>query len=262
MTAIGDMPLAAFDLETTGPNPLVDRIVTANLTTIDVDHNRVSTVAGTNWLLDPGIEIPEGAAEVHGITTEHAQENGRPYAEGLAEIGLAVAGAWNRGYALVVYNASFDMTMLHHEHLRVFPDDVEGRQAVGFPAYGTIVDPFVIDKAFDQYRKGKRTLTAACEHYGVTLGNAHEAEADAIAAARLAWVMLRRYGLHTATHDQIMREQTRWYAEQADGLARYWRKKARSLAGEERAQLLEQAASIRTEWPIANPTPAEKEPAA
>lgn len=256
-----DRPLAAFDLETTGPNPHVDRIVTANLTTIATDPNGVVQINGRNWLLDPGIEIPEGAAAVHGITTEQARDNGQDYATGLAEIGLAVADAWNRNHVLVVYNASFDMTMLHHEHLRVFPEDVEGRKPVGFPAYGTIVDPFVIDKAFDQYRKGKRTLTAACEHYGVKLGNAHEAEADAIAAARLAWVMLRRYNLDTASHEQIMREQTRWYAEQADGLARYWRKKARSLSGEEREQLLAQVATIRTEWPIANPT-TQKETAA
>lgn len=252
---LAERPLAAFDLETSGPNPLVDRIVTANLTLIDPRQTE-PTITSANWLLNPEIDIPQGATDVHGITTEHARDNGMDYEEGLSEIGSAIMDAWNQDYALVVYNASFDMTMLHHESMRVFDTDLDDDGSlIGFPAEGTIVDPFVIDKAFDQYRKGKRTLGAACEHYGVKLDNAHEAEADAVAAARLAWIMLRRYGLHTATHDQIMREQTRWYAEQADGLARYWRKKARTLAGEEKAELLARADGIRTEWPIAHAIP-------
>ncbi|RZK74743.1 MAG: 3'-5' exonuclease [Rhodococcus sp. (in: high G+C Gram-positive bacteria)] len=247
---LGERPLAAFDLETTGPNPLTDRVVTANLTTIATDPNGVTEIKGRNWLLNPEIDIPEGASAVHGITTEHAREHGMDYELGLAEIRSALEDAWFSGSAVVAFNAAFDLTMMHHESLRVGFD--------GLDIDGPVIDPFVIDKAFDQYRKGKRTLGVVCGHYGVKLDNAHEAEADAVAAARLAWVMLRRYGLHTATHEQIMREQAGWYREQADGLARFWRKKAMSLSGDERAQLLEQAATIRTEWPVAAP-PADEE---
>jgi hypothetical protein len=37
--------------------------------------------------------------------------------------------------------------------------------------------------------RGKRTLTATCSHYGVTLGQAHTSHDDALAAARLAFVL-------------------------------------------------------------------------
>ena len=61
-----------------------------------------------------------------------------------------------------------------------------------FIVSGPVYDPFVIDKTLDRYRKGKRTLGALCEEYGVRLDNAHEATADALAAARLAWVQARK----------------------------------------------------------------------
>ena len=48
-------------------------------------------------------------------------------------------------------------------------------------------DPYLIDRVKDRYRKGKRTLTDLCREYKVTLDNAHEATADALAAARIAW---------------------------------------------------------------------------
>ena len=56
---ITDMPLAAFDLETTGVDVTRDRIVTATIITIDG-----SQVHTDEWLLDPGIDIPDGAAKI------------------------------------------------------------------------------------------------------------------------------------------------------------------------------------------------------
>ncbi|MBM4595072.1 hypothetical protein GS454_18550 [Rhodococcus hoagii] len=68
-------PMAAFDLETTGPIPTNARIVTAHLALIDG-----KVTSGRNWLLNPQQGIPEGATAVHGITTEHAREHGQDYA--------------------------------------------------------------------------------------------------------------------------------------------------------------------------------------
>jgi DNA polymerase III epsilon subunit-like protein len=49
----------------------------------------------------------------------------------------------------------------------------------------------VIDKHLDRFRKGRRTLAAICEAYGVDLpaDEAHTAGADALAACRAAWVL-------------------------------------------------------------------------
>lgn len=65
----------------------------------------------------------------------------------------------------------------------------------GMPALhvGHVVDPLVIDRAVDKYRKGSRKLGPTCEHYRVALDGAHEAGADAIAAARLAWRLAQRF---------------------------------------------------------------------
>ena len=39
-----------------------------------------------NWLANPGIPIPDGAAAIHGVTTERAVAEGRPAADGFAEL--------------------------------------------------------------------------------------------------------------------------------------------------------------------------------
>jgi len=49
-----------------------------------------------------------------------------------------------------------------------------------------VIDPFVLDKKLDKWRKGPRTLTATCAHYNVRLDCAHDATQDALAAASIA----------------------------------------------------------------------------
>ena len=66
--------MLSFDLETTSANPMEARIVTSALVTIDG-----SSSDPYEMLADPGVEIPEGAANIHGITTEQARAEGRPH---------------------------------------------------------------------------------------------------------------------------------------------------------------------------------------
>lgn len=243
MTAIGDMPIAAFDLETTGPSPLSDRIVTAHLSLI---NPTAGDIQPRDWLLNPGIDIPAGATAVHGITTEHAREHGAEYAPGIEEIVMALMAAWGSGHVVVAFNGCFDLTMVNAESERL---------SIGPLPLGPVVDPFIIDKQHDKYRKGSRKLGDVCTHYGIKLDNAHEAAADALAAARLAYKLLRRYNLATNPAEQIVHQQTAWYAEQQTGLADYWRKKAAGLAGDEAAELIACAATVTTEWPIKHAAP-------
>ena len=108
-------PICAFDLETTGRDPLSARIVTACVVTVD-DGAPVAR----NWILDPGVDIPGDAAAIHGISTAWAREHGRDYVEGYREIRAALADAWNAGYAVVAFNAAYDLTVLdapNHLHL-------------------------------------------------------------------------------------------------------------------------------------------------
>ncbi|MCA1943131.1 MAG: 3'-5' exonuclease, partial [Yonghaparkia sp.] len=78
-----DRELAVFDLETTGVDVRTARIVTACVAVLDASG---AVVARRDWLADPGVEIPEGAAAIHGITTERARAEGRPAAEVVAEV--------------------------------------------------------------------------------------------------------------------------------------------------------------------------------
>ena len=81
--------MLAFDLETTSANPKEARIVTSAL--VRIDGRDVQKV---EHLADPGIEIPQEATNVHGITTEKARAEGRPHEEVLKDTVEAIKAAW------------------------------------------------------------------------------------------------------------------------------------------------------------------------
>ncbi|MFY9304217.1 MAG: exonuclease domain-containing protein [Rhodoluna sp.] len=175
--------LAVFDLETTGLDLKEARIVTA--CALEIDEN--GDVVGENfeWLADPGIEIPEAASNVHGVTTEIARASGRAAKEVVAELIATLNGFFAKGLPVVAYNAPYDFTILHFEALR------HGLEPIPEPK--PIIDPLVIDKFVDTYRSGKRTLEVAAKTYGVSLDDAHNATADAVAAGRVAQAIAKRY---------------------------------------------------------------------
>lgn len=194
-----ELPLAFFDLETTGVDPKECRIVTACVGRVDG-----STVTSKNWMADPGVEIPEESSKVHGVTTEHAREHGRPHVEVVHEVVAELRACWEEGRAVAIYNAVYDLTVLHTQTAGKFTVD------------GPVIDPFVLVREFDK-RTGNRRLEAVCERYGIPLGNAHDAEADALAAARLAWKIPRVFPiLSLIDADELMRQQTSLYRRQQE----------------------------------------------
>src|SRR5699024_7239841 len=94
--------LAVLDTETTGINPVHARVVSC---TIALLGGNGEVVERYDWLLDPGIEIPEPAARVHGITTEVARASGVSAKIGIGQIVAQLANMIGRGFPLVVYNA-------------------------------------------------------------------------------------------------------------------------------------------------------------
>ncbi|WP_296632011.1 3'-5' exonuclease [Rhodoluna sp.] len=174
---------AVFDLETTGLDLTDARIVTACAVELDAQGNQVGN--NTEWLADPAIEIPTQASDVHGVTTEIARRDGRPATEVVSEILETLRDFFSRGLPVVAYNAPYDFTILHYEALR------HGLNPLENP--GPIIDPLVIDKFKDKYRKGKRRLENAAEFYQVPLTDAHNATADAIAAGRVAQAIAKRF---------------------------------------------------------------------
>ena len=113
---------------------------------------------------------------------------------------------------------------------------------VGGPEGLIVVDPFVLDKQFDRYRRGKRTLGAVCEHYRVRLDAAHTANADAIAAARVAWRLAQAVAELRETELRALHgRQVLWAAEQAASLEQHFREQGND-------ELVER------DWPIVTPT--------
>lgn len=208
-------PLAVFDLETTGIDVTEARIVSAHISMIDPSGN---VLGRDDWLADPGIEIPEMATAVHGITTERARAEGAPAVTVVEEILTVLRGVFGEGIPLVVYNAPYDLTLLNNEALR------HGLEVIADPT--PVIDPLVIDKALDRFRKGKRTLEAASAHYGVALTDAHDASADAIAAGRVAQAIARAHSakIGALTPQELHAQQVSWAAEQAASFQEYMRR--------------------------------------
>jgi DNA polymerase III epsilon subunit-like protein len=228
--------MAAFDLETTAANPEDARIVTACI----VQVGGGQPPAPATWVADPGVEIPEEAAKIHGYSTERARAEGRPAVEVIEEITAALGQVLQYGIPIVAMNARYDLTVLDRECRRHGIHTLTDRYIddVIWP----VIDPFVIDKQVDKFRRGSRTLTALCQHYQVKLDGAHDSAADAIAAARVAWRLgATRPELAAMEIEALHHAQIKWAADQAAGLRAYFAK----TAGKEHL-----AETVRPEWPL------------
>ena len=205
--------LGVFDLETTGIETDTSRIVSAYVGVVDA----LGAPKGVSWLADPGVEIPAQASAVHGITTERARAEGRDAAEVVAEIVAVLRALLAQGVPIVIYNAAYDLTLLNRECMRYAIEPLD----CPLP----IIDPLVIDRAMDRYRKGKRTLEAAAEYYGVELTDAHDAEADAVAAGRVAQAVARKYSdILGSDVTLVHNQQVGWAADSAESFQEYMRR--------------------------------------
>lgn len=267
--------MVAWDCESTGVDVESDRIVTSAVVRIEPGCEPLirSTV------INPGVEVPEAAAEVHGWTTERVRAEGVEPAAELEWIAADLAAALTDGIPLVIANAPYDLTLLDRElrrhNLPTLTDRLDGQPI------GPVIDPMCIDKALDRYRPGKRKLTDLCATYGAKITDAHDCTADALAAARVAFRLDQRAQqalvdpytiaeLYAGRRfpDRIVRgfqefgkltlaevhaAQVGWHAEQAEGLAQCWRRQANELEWQarqpggdaERATALTDAAELR-----------------
>ena len=233
-----DDGVVVLDFETTGVDVEVDRIVTVFIGLLD-RWGRL--VAGRDFMVRPdGYVIPEGATEVHGVTTEVALAQGLDAGFVVEQVAEFII-EWCKGHGLplVGHNLSYDLTILDREIGRYHPSRSGGKLLRGVK----VLDTLVLDKHFDKYRKGKRTLMVTADVYGVELSEAeaHGARADAIASGRILLRMMGLFpGLADGSADEIMAGQVLWKAEQAQGLQDYFRTKADPLQPD---------AIVNGEWP-------------
>lgn len=207
-------PLIGFDLETTGVDVAVDRIVTAAV----VHWGGGRPTVPHNWTSDMGgYEISAEATEIHGITTAAAREAGRPAADVIGEIVETLHAYVNAGIPLVAMNAPFDFTILERECERY------GIRSLWSGCVPCVLDPRVLDKHVMPYRKGKRNLMALADFWCVKVtGALHEAETDARAACGVVHAIVRRYPwLARVELGELHEKQARWAREQTADFRAY-----------------------------------------
>ncbi len=165
-------PLAFIDLETTGVNPGLDRIVEIAIVKILTD----GTKSVKRRLINPEIPIPKGASDVHGITDEMVKD-APTFKQVAHELKQMLDGCDFAGYN----SNRFDIPLLMEEFLRAQVDfDMKNRK--------------LLDVQTIYHKMEPRTLSAAYKFYcGKTLDDAHSAEADATATSAILAAQIEQY---------------------------------------------------------------------
>lgn len=164
--------LAVVDTETTGTDPLTDRIVQIAVAHVTLGEPEVRLAWST--LIDPGVPIPAAATEIHGIADADVAE-APPWAGMIEEFEEAIAGR-----VLCAYNAPFDFAFVREACM--------GLGVEAFPGWPWL-DALIPVKVVDRFQAGK-SLVDAAERRGIRL-DAHGAAGDALTTALLYGPMLR-----------------------------------------------------------------------
>ncbi|MDM7994654.1 MAG: exonuclease domain-containing protein [Acidobacteriota bacterium] len=212
-----ESPWIGFDCETTGTDPNTARILEAAVITRDpagaiLEDDRVIYI-------NPGVPIPPEASAIHGITEEKLKaENAWESSAGIPYVyGIITARAILRQNPLVIYNAPYDWQLLMAECKRIPEFCSPGIRSPLF------LDPLVIDRALDKYRKGSRRLEDVAKFYGVELKSAHGAHADAVATLGVMRALIDKYPeLKSLDLPTMQTMQANWYAEWRDHINGYW----------------------------------------
>lgn len=196
-----ERPLTFFDLETTGVNPVQDRIVQIAGLTIFPDGQSETF----NYLVNPGRAIPEEAQQVHGISDEDVANE--PLFEQLA--GYLYEKHF-RGCDLGGYNIiKFDIPFLR---------EALARHGIALDSDYYVVDCYQIFK-----RREGRSLAAAFKFYtGSELQNAHDALADVIATAAVLCGQYERYSDLSKTPAGLSEELGIAPDQSVDGTGRFF----------------------------------------
>lgn len=188
-------PLAALDLEATGVDPSTARIIEVGLFLFESDG---SSTPLTDSLVDPGVPIPEKVTELTGISPADVAATGGEPTQILAATRLKIAGLVDAGIPIVVYHATYDWPLLEAELAR------HGLGPLPSVPPAVLIDPLVLDRHVDRYRKGKRTLGDVAAQYGIRLDGAHRAAGDCAATVGVARKIGEQYSkLHVEAVDLV-----------------------------------------------------------
>lgn len=165
-------PIAFFDLETTGTNPVKDRIIEIAVIKLNPDGSRELWVKRLN----PEMPIPAESSAIHGIYDADVA-NEPTFKQVAHELKQFLHNCDMAGYN----SNQFDLPLLAESFLRVdVPVDFRSRKKID------------VQQIF--FKKEQRTLSAALKFYcRKDLNNAHAAEADVNATIDVLEAQLDRY---------------------------------------------------------------------
>ncbi len=123
-----------------------------------------------------------------------AREGGVAPRAALGEIAALLAAAVTNGTPIVAFNAGYDLGILDAELARNGLPSLAERLGPKRDLR-PVVDPLVLDRHLDRYRRGKRKLIDLCGHYGVEVDgdSLHAADADVLATLDLVQAMARAF---------------------------------------------------------------------
>lgn len=169
-TPIIALPALVVDLETTGLNVKVDRVI--QIAALAMEGDKLLTTPRLEALVNPNMPIPASSSAIHGLHDHTVSD-----APGLAELAASLQELLN-DRVVVGHNIGFDIAILRHEFARLGlawhePAVIDIGQLLG------ALRPSLPDL-------GLETVTA---FLGVTIQNRHTAMGDCLATAQ-AWTQL------------------------------------------------------------------------
>lgn len=175
-------PIICFDLEATGPDPAMDRIV-------QFAARRLPDGYSVDWLINPGRPIPVEVSEIHGITDADVAD-----LPGFEQRAKSIHSFF-QGCDLLGFNLSnFDVPLLWEEFHRA---GIEW----------DLSDTRILDAGTLFKRREERTLSAAVQFYcGRAMEDAHNAMADVDATIDVWHAQMQRYELSGADREKLETE--------------------------------------------------------
>lgn len=161
--------LAVIDFETTGINPLVDRVVECGI----VHFENGSITACHNKLINPTVPIPSMVSAINNITNTMVKDC--PTFADLKDWVLNQC----KDRIMVSYNVPFDQPFLIQEFARA---------GVKVTIKNPWIDPLVWVRHLYKYEKSKK-LTSICRKLAIPLDGAHRAENDAAATGKVLFAI-------------------------------------------------------------------------
>lgn len=158
-----------FDYETTGVDPLKDKVV--QIGAVKVKDGKIEPDTALNQLVNPGRPIPEGASKVHRIYDKDVKD--APQIE-------TILKKFSKDYMdtdiIVAYNSKFDVTMLNKD-IRKYNSKLDKK--LNEKKSYKVIDPFIMLQRIHPYMGAKKTLSHQYKFlFGQDLEGAHDAFVD------------------------------------------------------------------------------------